>query len=37
MKYEEHEVLDILKSVSDNPEKILLDWNINKSNTHISK
>ncbi len=25
----------ILKSVSDNPEKILLDWNINKANTPI--
>ena len=36
MKYKEHEVLDILKSVSDNPEKILLDWNINKANTPIN-
>lgn len=35
MEYKEHEVLDILKSVSDNPEKILLDWNINKANTPI--
>ena len=35
MEYKEHEILDILKSVSDNPEKILLDWNINKANTLI--
>lgn len=35
MKYKENEVLDILKLCCDNPDKVLLDWNINKANTPV--
>ena len=35
MKYTDHEILDILKSTCDNPEKVLLDWNNNKANTPV--
>lgn len=35
MKYKEHEVLDILKLVSDNPEQVLSSWNNRKANKPI--
>lgn len=38
MKYNNDDVLDIIKSISDkDPQEVLLNWNINKSNTHLSE
>lgn len=33
MRYNDDEVLDILKQVTDNPEKVLDAWNLNQANT----
>ena len=36
MKYTENEVLNIISSLTDkNPDEIILNWNINKSNTFL--
>ena len=35
MKYKEYEVEDILKQFTDSPDKVILQWNINKSNTPL--
>lgn len=35
MKYTEQEIIDILKLTCDNPEKVLLKWNNDKSNTPV--
>jgi hypothetical protein len=35
MKYNEEEILDILKLTCDNPKEVLLKWNNNKANTPV--